>query len=75
MVRTKLSLLPSEGIAANLQVMAELVGLVVEAIGEAQVLIADGKQAAAVAAVNSADGRLDEALLLHRAIMTLHRHR
>jgi hypothetical protein len=58
-----------------LQVLAELAGQAVEAIGEAQVLQAEGRQSEAMNALLNLDGRLEEAITLHKAIEILHRHR
>ena len=55
--------------------MAEVVGLAVESIGEAQVLQAAGKKREAMDALVGVDGHLQEASVLYRAILSLHRHR
>ena len=76
MSRTKQIAPSSEpAIAGVLRVLAEVVGQTVEAVGEAQALLADGKQFEAIRALDGVDQRLGEGVSLHRAIMAMHRYR
>lgn len=52
--------------------MAELVGQSVEAIGEAQVLHADGQHREAITRLMPVGEQLERALALHRAALILH---
>jgi hypothetical protein len=62
-------------IAGVLRVLAEVVGQTVEAVGEAQALLADGKELDAIRALDGAEQRLWEGISLHQAILTMHRYR
>jgi hypothetical protein len=59
----------------SLGVLAQLLGLAVESVGEAQVLQSEGKQHEAIEALFALERRLGEALTMYQAILTLHRHR
>jgi hypothetical protein len=66
---------PDPAVAGSLAVMAQVVGLAVESVGEAQVLQSAGKQSEAIGILLGLEDRLNEALTLYQGILTLHRHR
>jgi hypothetical protein len=62
-------------VGGSLSLLAQIVGLAVESIGEAQVLHSHGKQQEAIEALNGLETRLTELQTLYQATLTLHRHR